>query len=407
MAVHPHASIEGHAVAPPSRAARVWTREEAIVEIAARPADDGGTDDGRARSPRPLRSTKRGGRRAARARIGRGGAARRIHGGSRGSLEWCDRRLLARIHRYTLNRLRAEIEAGQPGGFHAVSVRVAARRPVGPAHGPRRAADDRRGARRLRAGRERMGARRAAGAHGSIRAVDARHAVSDRRGRMGAAVGRRSRPPPRQRASLAPRPSRCFCASTAISGERCAKAAKPRDVDPQRPRRHVERRLPARSTRRLRPRGASFLRELTACAIDRAALVSARRRAGRRRTGGLRRLRRSAGDRPGLGRPAARAQRRRACGPMVAARRQSTRGVARNRRRRAGVGAAAPLRRRLPAPAVARGECRALARTGPRVPPARSPRRNPRRPIRLGDVRRAIRAGRRRGAAARDPAHPA
>ena len=25
-------------------------------------------------------------------------------------LEWCDRRLLARIHRYTLNRLRAEIE---------------------------------------------------------------------------------------------------------------------------------------------------------------------------------------------------------------------------------------------------------------------------------------------------------
>ncbi len=27
-----------------------------------------------------------------------------------GSLEWCDRRLLARIHRYTINRLRAEIE---------------------------------------------------------------------------------------------------------------------------------------------------------------------------------------------------------------------------------------------------------------------------------------------------------
>src|SRR5207244_11897967 len=25
-------------------------------------------------------------------------------------LEWCDRRLLARIHRYTLNKLRAEIE---------------------------------------------------------------------------------------------------------------------------------------------------------------------------------------------------------------------------------------------------------------------------------------------------------
>jgi ATP-dependent helicase Lhr and Lhr-like helicase len=33
------------------------------------------------------------------------------------SLEWCDRRLLARIHRYTLNRLRAEIEAVTAGDF--------------------------------------------------------------------------------------------------------------------------------------------------------------------------------------------------------------------------------------------------------------------------------------------------
>ena len=31
--------------------------------------------------------------------------------GSAGAIEWCDRALLARIHRYTLNRLRAEIEA--------------------------------------------------------------------------------------------------------------------------------------------------------------------------------------------------------------------------------------------------------------------------------------------------------
>jgi ATP-dependent Lhr-like helicase len=33
------------------------------------------------------------------------------------SLEWCDRRLLARIHRYTLNRLRAEIEPVSPADF--------------------------------------------------------------------------------------------------------------------------------------------------------------------------------------------------------------------------------------------------------------------------------------------------
>jgi ATP-dependent helicase Lhr and Lhr-like helicase len=33
------------------------------------------------------------------------------------ALEWCDRRLLARIHRYTLNRLRAEIEPVSPADF--------------------------------------------------------------------------------------------------------------------------------------------------------------------------------------------------------------------------------------------------------------------------------------------------
>ncbi|MSR15017.1 MAG: DEAD/DEAH box helicase [Gammaproteobacteria bacterium] len=34
-----------------------------------------------------------------------------------GELEWCDRRLLARIHRYTLNRLRAEIEPVSAAAF--------------------------------------------------------------------------------------------------------------------------------------------------------------------------------------------------------------------------------------------------------------------------------------------------
>ena len=31
--------------------------------------------------------------------------------------QWCDRRLLARIHRYTINRLRAEIEPVAPRDF--------------------------------------------------------------------------------------------------------------------------------------------------------------------------------------------------------------------------------------------------------------------------------------------------
>ena len=38
-------------------------------------------------------------------------------GFSRAVSKWCDRRLLARIHRYTLNRLRAEIEPVSPADF--------------------------------------------------------------------------------------------------------------------------------------------------------------------------------------------------------------------------------------------------------------------------------------------------
>ena len=34
-----------------------------------------------------------------------------------GPIEWCVRRLLARIHRYTLNRLRKEIEPVSPADF--------------------------------------------------------------------------------------------------------------------------------------------------------------------------------------------------------------------------------------------------------------------------------------------------
>jgi ATP-dependent Lhr-like helicase len=40
-----------------------------------------------------------------------------LRGTFRGPNEWCDRRLLARIHRYTLNRLRAEIEPVSPADF--------------------------------------------------------------------------------------------------------------------------------------------------------------------------------------------------------------------------------------------------------------------------------------------------
>jgi ATP-dependent helicase Lhr and Lhr-like helicase len=108
---------------PPSRAARAWTREEAIVELlrgrlsfigpttAGALAHSLGIDESEADlallklenegvvlrghfesgapAPSPVRA----------------GGAPAPH-----AVQWCDRRLLARIHRYTLNRLRAEIE---------------------------------------------------------------------------------------------------------------------------------------------------------------------------------------------------------------------------------------------------------------------------------------------------------
>jgi ATP-dependent Lhr-like helicase len=49
--------------------------------------------------------------------VGRRGAARPLHVGGDGDTEWCDRALLARIHRYTLSRLRAEIEPVTPADF--------------------------------------------------------------------------------------------------------------------------------------------------------------------------------------------------------------------------------------------------------------------------------------------------
>src|SRR5213078_3161098 len=39
------------------------------------------------------------------------------HAGTRAYPEWCSRRLLARIHRYTLNRLRKEIEPASAADF--------------------------------------------------------------------------------------------------------------------------------------------------------------------------------------------------------------------------------------------------------------------------------------------------
>ena len=73
--------------------------------------------------------------------------------------EWCDRRLLARIHRAHAAAPARRDPAGLASRLHAVPVRVAARRSVDAAHRPRRRSRRDRAARRLRAGGRCVGAR--------------------------------------------------------------------------------------------------------------------------------------------------------------------------------------------------------------------------------------------------------
>jgi ATP-dependent Lhr-like helicase len=108
-AVHPTAAIVGHAVAPPARAARVWARDDAIVELLrGRLAMTGPTTAEALARDLGIAVPEADG--ALLALEGEGVVLRGSFTPGAAALEWCERRLLARIHRYTLNRLRAEIE---------------------------------------------------------------------------------------------------------------------------------------------------------------------------------------------------------------------------------------------------------------------------------------------------------
>src|SRR5205814_758273 len=111
-AIHPGVPLTPAIEPPPSRAARTWTRDDAIVELlrgrltivgpttAASLADSLAIADSDAD--------------AALLALEADGVAMRgvfsAEAAKDAKAEWCDRRLLARIHRYTLHRLRAEIE---------------------------------------------------------------------------------------------------------------------------------------------------------------------------------------------------------------------------------------------------------------------------------------------------------
>jgi ATP-dependent Lhr-like helicase len=116
-AVHPSAVVEPSIEAPPSRAERIWNRGEAIVElIRGRMATLGPVTSGALAASLSISETDID---AALLTLESEGCILRgrfsqspdpIDQSRKTAVEWCDRALLARIHRYTLNRLRAEIE---------------------------------------------------------------------------------------------------------------------------------------------------------------------------------------------------------------------------------------------------------------------------------------------------------
>jgi ATP-dependent helicase Lhr and Lhr-like helicase len=108
LAVHPNATLEPVIAAPAGRAARVWSREEAIVELLrGRVSIAGPTDAASLARSLSVSDTDAQG---ALVDLEGQGVVLRGHFTGQPHLEFCDRSLLARIHRYTLNRLRAEIE---------------------------------------------------------------------------------------------------------------------------------------------------------------------------------------------------------------------------------------------------------------------------------------------------------
>jgi ATP-dependent Lhr-like helicase len=116
LAVHPGSALDPPVVPPASRAARTWTYGAALVELLrGRLAMLGPTTPDRLADSLGVLETDID---SALLTLESEGVVLRgsFTPGTR-SLEWCDRRLLARIHRYTLNRLRAEISPVSPAEF--------------------------------------------------------------------------------------------------------------------------------------------------------------------------------------------------------------------------------------------------------------------------------------------------
>ena len=119
QAVHPAASVEPAVAVPPEYAAESWTRESAILELVrARLSTLGPVTAARLAAPLGLALDEVELALLALQQEGFVLAGRFTPAAVQaGDEEWCERHLLARIHRYTLKRLRREIEPVEPRDY--------------------------------------------------------------------------------------------------------------------------------------------------------------------------------------------------------------------------------------------------------------------------------------------------
>jgi ATP-dependent Lhr-like helicase len=115
-AVRPELRVDATVAVPPGRAARSWTAAGALTEIVRGRLTITGPTTADATAlfvGVPVAAVDE----ALLALEAEGVVLRGRFTSPRGGTEWCDRALLARIHRYTLSRLRAEIEPVTPADF--------------------------------------------------------------------------------------------------------------------------------------------------------------------------------------------------------------------------------------------------------------------------------------------------
>jgi ATP-dependent Lhr-like helicase len=116
LAVHRTATMDPPIGAPASRSARTWTRDEALVSLFRGRMAIGGPVSA-ATLAESLSVSTADADTALLALESDGAVLRGVFTPGAHTVEWCDRVLLARIHRYTLNRLRAEISPVTPAEF--------------------------------------------------------------------------------------------------------------------------------------------------------------------------------------------------------------------------------------------------------------------------------------------------